>query len=46
MTKTEQTLLNRLIEEIRTHPHQEEVLTLMQEQLHDDIEFCSSDDMV
>ena len=36
MTKTEQTLLNRLIEEIRTHPHQAEVLQLMQEQLIDD----------
>ena len=38
MTKTEQTLLNRLIEEIRIHPHQAEVLQLMQEQLRDDLE--------
>ena len=36
MTKTEQTLLNRLIEEIRIHPHQQELLSLMQEQLLDD----------
>lgn len=38
MTKTEQTLLDRLIEEIRTHPHQQELLELMQDQLVDDLQ--------
>jgi hypothetical protein len=43
--KTKQTRIDQLIKEIRTHPNKDELLTLMHEQLQDDIDFCITDDM-
>lgn len=40
--KTKQTRIDQLVEEIRIHPHKNELLQLMHEQLDDDLMNCTT----